>query len=91
MQTFEAMDATRYARVKQAHSGAGRRPSTRAEPSWKMTHLPKKRKPKPQQRACLRCDRAFTSEGPDNRLCKGCWNQLINGPSAEKTYRLEVA
>jgi hypothetical protein len=46
----------------------------------KLPHVPRQRRPKPTapttRRDCLRCDRAFPSEGPHHRLCDRCRNYL---------------
>jgi hypothetical protein len=38
------------------------------------------------QRDCLRCDRAFPSEGPFNRLCKTCLEYLNSSPTPIEEY-----
>jgi hypothetical protein len=38
------------------------------------------------QRECLRCDRAFPSEGPFNRLCKTCLEYLNTSPTPIEEY-----
>lgn len=35
-------------------------------------------KPQPKERLCLRCDVAFLSEGPHNRLCDVCRDDVID-------------
>jgi hypothetical protein len=35
---------------------------------------------KTEARQCLRCDRTFRSEGPQNRLCPACQNALAQTP-----------
>jgi hypothetical protein len=39
-----------------------------------------------QQRACLRCDRRFLSEGPYNRLCQACREYLAIAPTPVEEY-----
>jgi hypothetical protein len=41
-----------------------------------------------KQRACLRCDRTFLSEGPHNRLCQTCREFLAGAPSPAEEYPL---
>jgi hypothetical protein len=41
-----------------------------------------------KQRACLRCDRIFPSEGPFNRLCKACREYLNASPTPDEEYTL---
>lgn len=43
---------------------------------------------KPMQRDCLRCDRAFNSEGPFNRLCKACVEYLNASPTPLEEYTI---
>jgi hypothetical protein len=40
------------------------------------------------QRDCLRCDRAFSSEGPFNRLCKACLEYLNASPTPLEEYSI---
>jgi hypothetical protein len=40
------------------------------------------------QRACLRCDRAFPSKGPYNRLCKTCLEYLNASPTPDEEYTI---
>lgn len=40
------------------------------------------------QRDCLRCDRAFPSEGPYNRLCKTCLEYLNTSPTPAEEYTI---
>jgi hypothetical protein len=40
------------------------------------------------QRDCLRCDRAFLSEGPFNRLCKTCLEYLNTSPTPMEEYTI---
>jgi hypothetical protein len=40
------------------------------------------------QRDCLRCDRAFDSEGPFNRLCKACQEYLNASPTPMEEYTI---
>jgi hypothetical protein len=40
------------------------------------------------QRQCLRCDRAFPSEGPFNRLCKPCVEYLSTSPTPNEEYTI---
>ena len=40
------------------------------------------------QRDCLRCDRAFNSEGPFNRLCKTCLEYLNTSPTPLEEYSI---
>jgi hypothetical protein len=39
-----------------------------------------------QQRACLRCDRRFLSEGSHNRLCQACREYLAIAPTPVEEY-----
>jgi hypothetical protein len=43
-----------------------------------------------KQRLCLRCDRAFLSEGPHNRLCQTCREFLAGAPTPVEEYPLGV-
>jgi len=40
------------------------------------------------QRDCLRCERAFLSEGAYNRLCKSCLEYLSTSPTPAEEYTL---
>jgi hypothetical protein len=40
------------------------------------------------QRDCLRCNRAFHSEGPFNRLCKACLEYLNTSPTPMEEYSI---
>jgi 5-methylcytosine-specific restriction endonuclease McrBC regulatory subunit McrC len=40
------------------------------------------------QRDCLRCERAFHSEGPFNRLCKTCLEYLNSSPTPIEEYTI---
>jgi hypothetical protein len=40
------------------------------------------------QRNCLRCERAFHSEGPFNRLCKACLEYLNASPTPMEEYTI---
>jgi hypothetical protein len=44
--------------------------------------------PPPTTRRCLRCDAAFPSAGPQNRLCRDCRVHLASGPSPEPMHVL---
>ena len=37
-------------------------------------------------RLCLRCDKAFASEGAHNRLCHACREALTKDPTTETNY-----
>ena len=39
-----------------------------------------------KQRACLRCDRTFLSEGPHHRLCQACREFLAVVPTPVEEY-----
>jgi hypothetical protein len=41
-----------------------------------------------KQRACLRCNRTFLSEGPHHRLCKRCREALAASPTPPEEYHL---
>jgi hypothetical protein len=41
-----------------------------------------------KERACLRCDRVFLSEGPHNRLCDVCRALLDAAPTPSPEYSL---
>ena len=49
-------------------------------------------KPRPKQtmtrRTCLRCDRAFLSEGNHHRLCTTCRQVLTQEPTSDNARRL---
>jgi hypothetical protein len=47
----------------------------------------RKTAPSPQ-RACLRCDRRFVSEGPHHRLCQACREFLAVAPTPVEEYPL---
>ena len=40
------------------------------------------------QRECLRCDQAFPSEGPFNRLCKTCLEYLNASSTPAEEYTI---
>jgi len=40
------------------------------------------------RRNCLRCDRAFLSKGPYNRLCKPCLEFLDTSPTPDEEYTI---
>jgi hypothetical protein len=40
------------------------------------------------ERNCLRCDRAFPSKGPYNRLCKTCLETLNASPTPDEEYTI---
>jgi len=40
------------------------------------------------QRDCLRCERAFHSEGPFNRLCKTCLEYLNSSATPIEEYTI---
>ncbi len=46
------------------------------------------KKRKLTQRDCLRCERAFHSEGPFNRLCKPCLEYLNTSPTPMEEYTI---
>jgi hypothetical protein len=41
-----------------------------------------------KRRLCLRCDREFLSEGPQNRLCQSCREFLAGAPTPIEEYSL---
>jgi hypothetical protein len=43
-----------------------------------------------RNRACLRCDRPFPSEGPHNRLCQPCREYLGEYPPEEVGCRVRL-
>jgi hypothetical protein len=45
----------------------------------------------PKERACLRCDRRFLSEGPHNRLCQTCREFLAGAPTPVEEYHFSFA
>lgn len=46
--------------------------------------------PRAKMRNCLRCTGRFLSEGPHNRICKGCREVIARDPSPEPEYTLSL-
>jgi hypothetical protein len=58
--------------------------ANRAQPRVKLSS----KKNKLTQRDCLRCDQAFASEGPFNRLCKRCLEYLNSASTPMEEYTI---
>jgi hypothetical protein len=78
--------------------------SERQRTRHRKAYVPKAREPRrqaerravtstakhPQTRACLRCDKPFRSDGPDNRLCDGCREYIHVNPTPSDIRVLRI-
>lgn len=70
---------------------AAERKSPAREPAqWRMTHVPDDPPPVPTSRPCMRCTRAFMSEGPHHRHCQPCRDLMDHDTSPVPTGRLRM-